>query len=126
MHRDDPPLLNVSVLSPSNSSSSLNMVEHLSVGESPSFHSMETRSVNNEKDKKKTRKNDDSLQKLLDLPDCLNEGALTLNFLLRRLLCDIFHQPFFKDLLKEKIELKLKEMAVRDQSIDSIKCIDVF
>jgi hypothetical protein len=54
--------------------------------------------------KKKLRKQDENLQNLLDSSDCLDEAALTLNFLTRRLL--------FKDLLKEKIELKLKEMAV--------------
>ena len=62
--------------------------------------------------KKKTRKQDESLQRLLDSPDCLDEAALTLNFLLRRLFCDVFEEPLFKDLLKEKIELKLKEIAV--------------
>lgn len=62
--------------------------------------------------KKKTRKQDESLQRLLDSPDCLDEAALTLNFLVRRLFCDVFEEPLFKDLLKEKIELKLKEIAV--------------
>jgi hypothetical protein len=30
----------------------------------------------------------------------------------RRLLCDMFDIPVFKDLLKTKIEMKLKELAV--------------
>jgi hypothetical protein len=62
--------------------------------------------------KKKIRKEEENLDRLLNSPDCLDEAAITLNFLGRRLLCDIFEEPFFKDLLKEKIELKLKELAV--------------
>ena len=62
--------------------------------------------------KKKLRKQDENLQKLFDSPDCLDETALTLNFLLRRLFCDVFEEQLFRDLLKEKIELKLKEIAV--------------
>jgi len=30
----------------------------------------------------------------------------------RRLLCDLFDIPIFKDLLKTKVEMKLKEIAV--------------
>ncbi len=62
--------------------------------------------------KKKFRKQEENLHRLLNSPDCLDEAAITLNFLTRRLFCDIFQEPLFKDLLKEKIELKLKEIAV--------------
>ncbi|CAF1202729.1 unnamed protein product [Adineta steineri] len=55
---------------------------------------------------------EESLHRLLNSPDCLDEAAITLNFLTRRLFCDIFEEPLFKDLIKEKIELKLKEIAV--------------
>ena len=63
--------------------------------------------------KKKLRKQEENLERILDAPDCLDEAAITLNFVARRLLCDIFEEPLFKDLMKEKIELKLKEIAVR-------------
>jgi hypothetical protein len=62
--------------------------------------------------KKKFRKQEENLDRILDAPDCLDEAAIALNFLTRRLLCDVFDEPLFKDLLKEKIELKLKEIAV--------------
>lgn len=62
--------------------------------------------------KKKALKQAENLERLLSSPDCLDEASITLNFLFRRLLCDIFDEPLFKDLLKEKIELKLKELAV--------------
>ncbi|CAF1297314.1 unnamed protein product [Adineta ricciae] len=62
--------------------------------------------------KKKFRKQEENLERLLDAPDCLDEAAITLNFVARRLLCDVFEEPLFKDLMKEKIELKLKEIAV--------------
>jgi hypothetical protein len=62
--------------------------------------------------KKKLRKQEENLERLLDQPDCLDEAAITLNFIARRLLCDIFEEPLFRDLMKEKIELKLKEIAV--------------
>jgi hypothetical protein len=61
---------------------------------------------------KKFRKQEENLQRLLESPDCLDEAAITINFLTRRLFCDVFEEPLFKDLLKEKIELKLKEIAV--------------
>jgi hypothetical protein len=62
--------------------------------------------------KKKIRKEEENLHRLLKSPECLDEAAITLNFLTRRLFCDVFEEPLFKDLLKEKIELKLKEIAV--------------
>ncbi|CAF1252034.1 unnamed protein product [Rotaria sordida] len=62
--------------------------------------------------KKKFRKQQENLDRILNSSDCLNEAAITLNFLVRRLFCDIFQESLFKDLLKEKIELKLKELAV--------------
>ena len=62
--------------------------------------------------KKKLRKQEENLERILDSPDCLDEAAITLNFVARRLFCDIFEEPLFKDLMKEKIELKLKEIAV--------------
>lgn len=62
--------------------------------------------------KKKFRKQEENLHRILNAPDCLDEAAITLNFILRRLFCDIFVEPLFKDLLKEKLELKLKELAV--------------
>jgi len=62
--------------------------------------------------KKKLRKQEENLEHLLDSPDCLDEAAITMNFIARRLLCDVFEEPLFKDLMKEKIELKLKEIAV--------------
>jgi hypothetical protein len=65
--------------------------------------------------KKKLRKQEENLERVLDAPDCLDEAAITLNFVARRLLCDIFEEPLFKDLMKEKVELKLKEIAVSKQ-----------
>lgn len=62
--------------------------------------------------KKKYRKQEENLDRLLDAPDCLDQAAITMNFVLRRLLCDVFEEPLFKDFMKEKIELKLKEIAV--------------
>ncbi|CAF3645080.1 unnamed protein product [Rotaria socialis] len=57
-------------------------------------------------------KREENLERLLDSPSCLGEAAITLKFLTRRLFCDIFEEPLFNDLMKEKIELKLKEIAV--------------
>lgn len=62
--------------------------------------------------KKKFRKQEENLYRILNSPDCLNEAAITLNFLVRRLFCDVFQETFFEQLLKEKLELKLKELAV--------------
>ena len=56
--------------------------------------------------------NEVSLQKVLQSPECLDEAAITINLMTRRLLCDMFHTPIFKDLLKNKVEMKLKEIAV--------------
>ncbi len=56
--------------------------------------------------------NEISLEKVLQTPECLDEAAITINFITRRLLCDMFNMSFFKDLLKTKIEMKLKEIAV--------------
>lgn len=61
---------------------------------------------------KKLTQNEASLQKVLQTPECLDEAAITLNFMTRRLLCDMFYTPTFKDLLKTKVEMKLKEIAV--------------
>ncbi|CAF2749352.1 unnamed protein product [Rotaria sp. Silwood2] len=61
---------------------------------------------------KKITPNEASLQKVLQTPECLDEAAITINFMTRRLLCDMFHTPVFKDLLKNKVEMKLKEIAV--------------
>ncbi len=61
---------------------------------------------------KKTTPNEACLQKVLQTPECLDEAAITINFMTRRLLCDMFDIPIFKDLLKDKIEMKLKELAV--------------
>ncbi|CAF3002092.1 unnamed protein product [Rotaria sp. Silwood2] len=72
-----------------------------------SFGSQRTGSI-----KKKFRKQQENLDRVLSSSDCLNEAAITLNFLVRRLFCDVFQEPLFKDLLKEKLELKLKELAV--------------
>ncbi|CAF3466818.1 unnamed protein product [Rotaria sp. Silwood1] len=61
---------------------------------------------------KKITPNEASLQKVLQTPECLDEAAITINFMARRLLFDMFHTSIFKDLLKNKIEMKLKEIAV--------------
>ncbi|CAF0798072.1 unnamed protein product [Adineta steineri] len=61
---------------------------------------------------KKFIPNETSLQKVLQTPECLDEAAITINFMTRRLLCDMFDISVFKDLLKEKVEMKLKELAV--------------
>ncbi|CAF2149644.1 unnamed protein product [Rotaria magnacalcarata] len=61
---------------------------------------------------KKLTSNEANLAKILQTSECLDEAAITLNFMTRRLLCDMFHTPVFKDLLKNKVELKLKEIAV--------------
>ncbi|CAF1480526.1 unnamed protein product [Rotaria sp. Silwood1] len=61
---------------------------------------------------KKTTPNEACLQKVLESPECLDEAAITINFMARRLLCDMFDIPVFKDLIKNKIEMKLKELAV--------------
>jgi hypothetical protein len=53
-----------------------------------------------------------SLSHVLQSSECLDEAAITLNFLTRRLLCDLFDVPLFKDLLKTKVEMKMKEIAV--------------
>ncbi|CAF3707118.1 unnamed protein product [Rotaria socialis] len=75
--------------------------------------------------KKKSRKQEENLLRILSSPDCLNEAALTLNFLVRRLFCDVFQESFFKDLLKEKLELKLKELAVSVLHDLRIETIDI-
>lgn len=54
-----------------------------------------------------------NLHEVLQSPECLDEAAITVNFLTRRLFCDMFDFPIFRDLFKMKIELKLKELAVR-------------
>lgn len=64
------------------------------------------------KKSKKLTANEISLQKVLQTPECLDEAAITINFLTRRLLCDMFDISMFKDLFKNKIEMKLKELAV--------------
>jgi hypothetical protein len=64
---------------------------------------------------RKSRKltpNEASLEKVLQTPECLDETAITINLMARRLLCDMFEIPVFKDLLKSKIEMKMKELAV--------------
>ena len=101
------------------------MTQGRNVGQRTRTDSSE-REKEKEKDvtKKKLRKHDENLQRLLDSPDCLDEAALTLNFLVRRLFCDVFEEPLFKDLLKEKIELKLKEIAVsRPMNSESITLV---
>ena len=55
-----------------------------------------------------------SLQNILQSPECLDEAAITINFMARRLLSDMFEIPMFKDLLKAKVEMKMKEIAVSD------------
>ena len=97
--------------------------------ESPSDSPSMDRSHANDTDtvsaKKKFRKQEEHLQQILDSPDCLNEAALTLNFLTRRLFCDVFEETLFKDLLKEKIQLKLKEIAVSEQSTCAHEPVDL-
>ncbi len=61
---------------------------------------------------RKSTPNEISLQKVLQTPECLDEAAMTINFMTRRLVGDMFDASFFKDLLKNKIEMKLKELAV--------------
>lgn len=61
---------------------------------------------------KKVSANEASLHKVLQAPECLDEAAITINFLTRRILCDMFEVSFFKDLIKTKAEMKLKEIAV--------------
>jgi hypothetical protein len=61
---------------------------------------------------KKLTPNEISLQNVLQTPECLDEAAITINFMTRRLLCDMFDTSVFKNLLKNKIEMKLKEIAV--------------
>ena len=61
---------------------------------------------------KKLTPNEVSLRRVLESPECLDEAVITINFMARRLLCDMFDIPVFKDLLKNKIEMKLKEIAV--------------
>ncbi|CAF0783760.1 unnamed protein product [Adineta ricciae] len=75
--------------------------------------------------KKKIRKEEENLYRLLNSSECLDEAAITLNFLTRRLCCDIFEDRFFKDLLKEKIELKLKEIAVSVMEGLRVETIDM-
>ena len=55
----------------------------------------------------------ENLHRVLNSSNCLDQAAVTINFLLRRLLCNIFEDSLFKNLLKNKIELKLKELSVR-------------
>ncbi|CAF0730233.1 unnamed protein product [Adineta steineri] len=62
---------------------------------------------------RKTTPSEASLQHVLQSPECLDETAITINFLARRLLCDMFEIPVFKDLIKDKVEMKLKEVAVK-------------
>ncbi|CAF0935653.1 unnamed protein product, partial [Didymodactylos carnosus] len=60
-----------------------------------------------------TKKRDEtSLEKLLHSSSCLDEAAITMNFILRRLLCDMFDDSkVFTDALTERAETKLKEIA---------------
>lgn len=55
-----------------------------------------------------------NLQKVLQSPECLDEAAITVNFLTRRLFCDMFDLPMFREFIQTKIEMKLKELAVSD------------
>lgn len=75
---------------------------------------------------RKLTANEISLQKVLQTPECLDEAAITINFLTRRLLCDMFDIPLFKDLFKTKIELKLKEIAVRFRRFLSFLSIEFY
>ena len=52
------------------------------------------------------------LQKVLQSAQCLDEAAIAMNVLIRRLFCDTFDIPILKDLFTKKIEMKLKEFAV--------------
>ena len=52
------------------------------------------------------------LQKVLQSAQCLDEAAIAMNLLIRRLFCDTFDIPILKDLFTKKIEMKLKEFAV--------------
>ena len=61
---------------------------------------------------KKVTPNEASLQNVLKSPECLDEAAITINFMARRLLSDMFEIPIFKDLLKSKVEMKMRELAV--------------
>lgn len=54
-----------------------------------------------------------SLEKILEKAECLDELAMTLNILIRRLFCHMFTAQTFQDLFKEKIESKLKEISVK-------------
>ncbi|UJR29961.1 hypothetical protein I4U23_017508 [Adineta vaga] len=74
---------------------------------------------------KKSTPNEASLQKVLQSPECLDEAAITINFLTRRLLCDMFDIPIFKDLIKTKVEMKLKEVAVKILKDLRVTSIDI-
>ena len=52
------------------------------------------------------------LQKVLQSAQCLDEAAIAMNVLIRRLFCDTFDIPILKDLFAQKVEMKLKEFAV--------------
>ncbi|CAF2526768.1 unnamed protein product [Rotaria sp. Silwood2] len=64
------------------------------------------------KKSKKMTPNEACLRKVLQSPECLDETAITVNCMARRLLREMFDSPVFKDLIKTKIEMKLKEIAV--------------
>ncbi|CAF1381544.1 unnamed protein product [Adineta ricciae] len=74
---------------------------------------------------RKTTPNNACLQKVLQSPECLDEAAITINFLTRRLLCDMFDIPVFKDLIKTKVEMKLKEVAVKILKNLRVTSIDI-
>ncbi|CAF1547785.1 unnamed protein product [Adineta ricciae] len=74
---------------------------------------------------RRTTPNNACLQKVLQSPECLDEAAITINFLTRRLLCDMFDIPVFKDLIKTKVEMKLKEVAVKILKNLRVTSIDI-
>jgi len=75
--------------------------------------------------KNKVPPNEASLQKVLQSPECLDEAAITINVLTRRLLCDMFDIPVFKDLIKTKVEMKLKEVALKILKDLRVTSIDI-
>lgn len=79
--------------------------------------SIKSRPESNDKEKethkKKGRKHDENRLNFLDSSSSIDDAALSLNFLFRRLFCDVFQEKLFSEWLKDKIELKLKEIAVR-------------
>jgi len=77
---------------------------------------------------KKFTANETNFDKILQNPKCLDEAAITINFITRRLFCNMFDLPIFRELVQTKIEMKLKQNCcnlIRKDKLKKIFCLSI-